>query len=179
MNYKFKYDYNNKLFLINLLLSICFLIISIFSYKETIAFVILLIMAVLLLFNSFVVIRKQGIIIDHKNKRIVIVDQLLVRKLLIKDIRYASLKQLPKRTKNKIYGFFIEYLFPHTYMSHCNYVYNQGKVYNVCFHMKDGTIVESYFGWLYHEKEAKVKKVETKLLDFINTINILCKDTRH
>ncbi len=178
MNYIFKYDYNNKLFLINLLLSICFLIISVFSYKETIVFVILLIMAVLLLFNSFV-IRKQGIIIDHKNKKIVIVDQLLVRKLLIKDIRYASLKQLPKSTKNKIYGFFIEYLFPHTYMSHCNYVYNHGKVYNVCFHMKDGTIVESYFGWLYHEKEAKVKKVETRLLDFINTINILCKDTRH
>lgn len=178
MNYIFKYDYNNKLFLINLLLSICFLIISIFSYKETIAFVILLIMAVLLLFNSFV-IRKQGIIIDHKNKKIVIVDQLLVRKLSIKDIRYVSLKQLVKKTKNKFYGFFIEFLFPHTYISHCDYVYNQGKVYNICFHMIDGTIIKSYFGWLYREKELKVKEVETKLLDFINTINILCKDTRH
>lgn len=178
MNYIFKYDYNNKLFLINLLLSICFLIISIFSYKETIAFVILLIMAVLLLFNSFV-IRKQGIIINHKNKKIVIVDQLLVRKLSIKDIRYVSLKQLVKKTKNKFYGFFIEFLFPHTYISHCDYVYNQGKVYNICFHMIDGTIIKSYFGWLYREKELKVKEVETKLLDFINTINILCKDTRH
>lgn len=179
MNYIFKYDYNNKLFLINLLLSICFLIISVFSYKETIVFVILLIMAVLLLFNSFVVIRKQGIIIDHKNKKIVIVDELLVRKLSIKDIRYVSLKQLVKKTKNKFYGFFIEFLFPHTYISHCDYVYNQGKVYNICFHMIDGTIIKSYFGWLYREKELKVKEVETKLLDFINTINILCKDTRH
>lgn len=45
--------------------------------------------------------------------------------------------------------------------------------------MIDGTIIKSYFGWLYREKELKVKEVETKLLDFINTINILCKDTRH
>ena len=59
-------------------------------------------------------------------------------------------------------------------MSHCYYVYNQGRVYNICFYMKNGTIVTSYFGWMYREKEATVKKVEAKLLHFIKNMNILC-----
>lgn len=61
-------------------------------------------------------------------------------------------------------------------MSHCDYVYNQGKVYNICFHMNDGTIVESYFGWLYREKKKTVDKVEKDLLDFIEKINTLCRE---
>lgn len=69
----------------------------------------------------------------------------------------------------------MNFFYPNTYISHCNYVYNQGKVFNICFHMRDGTIIESYFGWLYREKEQKVNKVEKKLLDFIESLNALCK----
>ena len=88
------------------------------------------------------------------------------------------LKQIPKKTKSKIYGFINEFFYPYTYMSHCDYVYNQGKVYNICFHLSDGTTVESYFGWLYREKEKTVNKVEKKLLKFIEKINMLCKENR-
>lgn len=175
---KFKYDYNNKLFFINLLLSIIFLILSILSFEKAIAFILCLIITILLLFNSFFVIRVQGIKITNK-KNIVIVDQLLFRKLHIYDIRYVSLKQLTKESKNTVYGFFNEFFYPNTYMSHCDYVYNQGRVYNICFHMIDGTVVESYFGWLYHEKGKKVGKIEKKLIDFIEKINILCKENRN
>ena len=174
---KFKYDYNNKLFLINLSLSLVCLILSIIAFKKLIGFILLLIMTMLSLFNSFFVIRSQGIKIKNK-KNIVIVDQLLVRKLCIDNISYVSLKQIPKETKGKIYGFFNEFFYSDTYMSHCDYVYNQGKVYNICFHMSDGTIVESYFGWLYREKEKIVNKVEKKLLDFIDELNTLCRENR-
>ena len=98
----------------------------------------------------------------------------MVRKLAIKDIKYVALKQVQKKTKNNIYGFLNEFFYPHTYMTHCDYVYNQGKVYNICFYMKDGTIVKSYFGWLYRAKDETVKKIEAKLLHFIKNINILC-----
>lgn len=91
---KFKYDYNNKLFLINFTLAIIFLILSIVSFEKVVAFILCLIISVLLLLNSFFVIRTQGIKITNK-RNIVIVDQLLIRKLCICNIRYASLKQLP------------------------------------------------------------------------------------
>lgn len=175
---KFKYDYNNKLFLINFTLAIIFLILSIVSFENVVAFILCLIITVLLLLNSFFVIRTQGIKITNK-RNIVIVDQLLIRKLRICNIRYASLKQLPKESKNKVYGFFNEFFYPNTYMSHCDYVYNQGKVYNICFHMTDGTVVESYFGWLYREKGKKVEQVEKKLIEFIDKINVLCKENRN
>lgn len=178
MKNKFKYDYNNKLFFINLFLSIIFLIFSFVFSNKMLAFIFLLLMTLFLFFNSFFIIRAQGIKINNKTKKIIIVDQLLIRKISIKDIGYVSLNQIPKQTKSKIYGFLNEFFYPNTYMSHCDYVYNQGKVYNVCFHMKDGTILESYFGWLYREKEKTVKKVETKLLNLIEKINILCRENQ-
>ena len=174
---KFKYDYNNKLFFISLSLSLVFLFLSIIAFEKKIGFILFLIITILLLFNSFFIIRAQGIKITSK-KTIIIVDQLLVRKLCVDNVRYVSLKQIPKKTKSKLYGFFNEFFYPNTYMSHCDYVYNQGKVYNICFHLSDGTTVESYFGWLYREKEKKVNKVEKKLLEFIEKINMLCKENR-
>ena len=42
--------------------------------------------------------------------------------------------------------------------------------------MTDGTIVKSYFGWLYREKGKKVEQVEKKLHEFIESINNLCKE---
>ncbi len=171
---KFKYDYNNKLFLINLLLFLIFLILSIIAIEKIIGFIIFLIMAILAFCNSLF-IRTQGIKITNKNY-IVIVDQLLIRKLCVEDIKYVSLKQIPKKTRSKLYGFFNEFFYPSTYMSNCNYVYNQGRVYNISFHMRDGTIVESYFGWLYREKEKIVSKIEKKLLDFIEKTNIICQE---
>ena len=64
-------------------------------------------------------------------------------------------------------------------MSHCDYVCNQGKVYNICFHMSDGTIVKSYFGWLYREKGKIVNKVEKNLLCDENINNTLIQDIIH
>ena len=177
MSNKFKYDYTNKLFFINLTLSIIFLILTILLFEKIVAFVVCLIITVLLLLNSFFVIRAQGIKIT-KGKNIVIVDQFLFRKLRICDVRYASFKQVPKESKKRIYGFFNEFFHPNTYMSHCNYVYNQGKVYDISFHMSDGTVVKSYFGWLYRAKGEKVDKVEKKLIEFIEKINMLCKENR-
>lgn len=170
---KFKYDYNNKLFFINILLSLAFLILSIIVFEKLVGFVLFLMLSILLLFNSFI-IRAQGITINNK-KNIIIVDQFFIRKLCVDNIKYVSLNHLPKKTKSKTYGFLVEFFYPYTYMSHCDYVYNQGKVYNICFHMKDGTILTSYFGWLYREKAETVKKVEKKLLNFIEEVNTICK----
>lgn len=60
---KFKYDYNNKLFFINLSLSIAFSILSILVLEEIIAFIICLIITFISLFNALFIIKSQGIII--------------------------------------------------------------------------------------------------------------------
>lgn len=169
----FKYDYNNKLFIINFLLSIIFLGLSVLAFEKTLGFLVLLIISILALFNAFVVIRAQGIKIK-RNTDLIIVDQLSIRKLKLKDIKHVSLNPIPKTTKSRLYGFFHEFFLPTTYFSHCDYTYNGGKVYIVQFYMRDGSIIESYFGWLYREKKKTVDTVEKKLLNFIKTINILC-----
>lgn len=70
-----------------------------------------MIMAVVALFNAFVVINSQGIKIKNK-KNIVIVDYLFVRKLSVDNIKYVTLKQIPKETRSNTYGFFYEFFYP-------------------------------------------------------------------
>lgn len=67
MNNKFKYDYNNKLFLINLSLSIIFFALAIVSFEKLVGFILLFVMSMLALFNSLF-IRMQGIKIKVKLK---------------------------------------------------------------------------------------------------------------
>lgn len=173
----FRYDYNNRLFIIKLLVSFVFLILTIITYKYPFVFAMFLIMTFISFFNS-IFIKRIGIRINTRKNKIIISDQFLVKKLNIKDINYVTLKQIPKKTKNKWFGFFAEFFYPETYIANCEYVYNQGKVFNIYFHMNDGSVKESYFGWLYRGKEKKVKKVESSLIAFIERINTLCKENR-
>lgn len=171
---KFKYDYNNKVFIVNIILSAIFLFISILVFENVVGFIILLSMAIVLFLVSFFLIRPQGIKI--KKNSIVIMDDIRIEKIKIDNIKYVTFKQISKKKKNRFYGFFIEFFIPYTYMTHCRYVYNQGRVYNVYFYLKNGTIITSYFGWLYKEKRIKkVLEIESKLDVFIKNINSLCR----
>lgn len=61
-------------------------------------------------------------------------------------------------------------------MYKCDYIYNNGKVYNIIFHLKDGTTKETYFGWMYKERnELKVNRVIKKLENFVNNISFISK----
>lgn len=132
-------------------------------------------MTIISFLNSFLLIRLQGITINKKGDAIIIVDQYFVRKFQLKDIRYVTIEKIEKKRGNKVYGFFCEYFYPHTYLSHCKFVYNQGEVFFICFHLQDGTIHKSYFGWLYKEKGNRVITVKQTMVKFIEQINILCK----
>lgn len=62
-------------------------------------------------------------------------------------------------------------------MTYCDYVYNNGKVFNIIFHKKNGGRVETYFGWMYKEKKlARVNKVTKNLEELINDINQIIKE---
>lgn len=172
---KFKYDYNNKLFLIHFAIFL-FIFFDRLFFKDSMPLIISvlsLIIEILMFFYTFIVIRAQGIKINNKNN-IIIVNSLRIKKLCINDVKYVELKQIPKETKSKL---FISLLYrTENIISEPAFVCNQGKVYGIYFHLNDGTIYESIFGWLYREKEKTVNKVEKKLLDFIDDINVLCKE---
>ncbi len=62
-------------------------------------------------------------------------------------------------------------------MTHCDYVYNNGKAFEIIFYLKDGTSRESYFGWMYREKSKEtVSKIHSQLIDFIDSINKAVKN---
>lgn len=177
MKKSFRYDYNNKLFLISLVVSVAFLAVSFVVHFEPIAFGVTLGCSVLGFLNTFFIIKRQGISLNKKRLRITIVDEALVRNLKVSNIKYATYKQIEKENKGNAYGFFHEFFHPSTYMSDCKYVYNHGKVYNICFHMTDGSTIESYFGWMYREKSLEtVEAVEAKLEKFIDEVNCFAKN---
>lgn len=43
-------------------------------------------------------------------------------------------------------------------MTNFEYVYNSGIVLEIVFHLVDGTVLKSYYGWMYREKKALKSK---------------------
>lgn len=172
---KFRYDYNFKLFTITNLLSFIFLLATIISYsKNVIAFWSFIIMFMINFINSFVFINNQGIRIERGT--IKIVDYFWFTKIKLNDLKFVEIRELKKEKKSNKYGLLHEFYHPSTYMYKCDYVYNDGKVFKIIFHLKDGTTKESYFGWMYKERSLKkVNKVEKKLENFIEEINGIIK----
>jgi len=171
----FRYDYNFKLFIITNIISFIFLLIAVVSYnKYIIAFWLLGIMFFISIINTFVFIYNQGIRV--KNEKVIIVDFLWVTRFKLNELKYAEIKEIKKDKKDNLYGFMHEFYDPDTYMWKCDYVYNNGRVFNIIFYLKDGSTRKTYFGWMYKEKSsAKVNKIVIKLKNFIEEINQNCK----
>ena len=74
----FRYDYNNRLFIIKLLVSFVFLILTIITYKYPFVFAMFLIMTFISFFNS-IFIKRIGIRINTRKNKIIISDQFLVK----------------------------------------------------------------------------------------------------
>ncbi len=172
---RFRYDYNYRMLIVNILTSLLFLVIFVASYnKGIIVFCFIGFTFLYCLFNTIVFIFNQGITITKKN--IIIVDFFWFTKINVNDLKWAQIKELKKEKKGNLYGFFHEFYHPNTYMFKSDYIYNNGRVFKVIFHLKDGTIRDTYFGWMYKEKSIlKVKKTIKKLEDCINYLNLISK----
>ncbi len=173
----FKYDYNYRMFIICNLVSVLFTAFVILScYDKNI--IGLCLSGVTLLYNllnTMILIKNQGIRV-RKNK-VTIVDALFFRSFPLSEVKYVEMKEIKKERRSNLYGFFHEFYHRFTYMLKCDYVYNNGKVFEIIFHLKDGSARESYFGWLYREKKkSKVLKIQAKLEAFIENINQAAKN---
>lgn len=175
---KFRYDYNFKLFIITNLLSCLFLFGTIISYnKYFIAFCLFIIMFTINFINSFVFINNQGLRVE--NDTIKIVDYFWFTKINLADLKRVELKEIKKSKKSNLYGLLNEFYHPSTYMYNSDYVYNNGRVFKIIFYLKNNTTKESYFGWMYKEKNImKVEKIVNKLENFVHDINVTVQSKR-
>ena len=171
MKRKFRYDYNCKMTIINSLVSLLFFVIFVASFsKGVVAFCVSGLVFLICVFNTIALIFNQGITIGKKN--IIIVDYFWFTKINLEDLKRAELKEIKKEKKSNLYGFFHEFYYSTTYMYNSDYVYNNGRVFKIIFHLNDGTTRESYFGWMYKERnELKVNQVINKLENFVNDLN--------
>ena len=176
MKKNFKYDYNNKVTILGIIVSLLFVVLAIIAYKDILGFIILILIAVIILLNTLFNIIPQGLHFNTKINQLVIVDEVFYRRFDINNIQYLSYQEVKKKVRKSIYGFFTEYYHPATYMSECDYVYNNGKVFIIKIYLKKGGIYQTYFGWMYKEKSKKrVMKKEEELKAFIDEINLYLK----
>lgn len=173
MKTKFRYDYNCKMLIFNILVSLLFFVLFVASYyKNLIAFFIFGLVFLICLLNTIVLIYNQGITI--RKKSILIIDYFWFTKIDLANLKRVELKEIKKDKKSNWYGLFNEFYHPSTYMYNSDYVYNNGRVFKIIFYLGDNSTRESYFGWMYKEKSiTRVNKVVNKLENFISEINLL------
>ena len=178
MKTKFRYDYNCKMLIVNILVSLLFLLIFVASYdKSLIAFYMFGLVFLICLLNTIVLVYNQGIIVGKKN--IIIIDYFWFTKIDLADLNRVELKEIKKDKKSNLYGLFNEFYHPSTYMYNSDYVYNNGRVFRIMFYLKNNTTKESYFGWMYKEKNVlKVNKIVKKLEKFVCNINLIVQENR-
>ena len=179
MKIKFRYDYNCKMLIVNILVSLLFLVLCVASYDNSlIAFCIFGLVFLICLLNTIVLIYNQGITVGKKN--ILIIDYFWFTKIDLADLNRVELKEIKKDKKSNLYGLFNEFYHPSTYMYNSDYVYNNGRVFKIIFYLQNNTTKESYFGWMYKEKNIlRVNKIVKKLENFVCDINLIVQANRN
>lgn len=178
MKTKFKYDYNWKMFILCFLYSLLFLSIFIWSInKNIVGCIVVGFCTIAILFTTFVLIFNQGIIVGKKN--ILIIDYFWFTKINLADLKRVEFIEIKKEKKSNWYGLFNEFYHPSTYMYNSDYVYNNGRVFEIIFYLGDNSTRKSYFGWMYKEKSiTRVNKIVKKLEKFVCDINLLAQENK-
>lgn len=162
MNDFFKFDDKRIIFSLFLIIDIILFLLSIFCVisKEFKILLVMIIVLILLIFFT-IFIYNEGIHFNYKKEKIIIVNNLMIKSINMKDVKYFNLEY--KTTKN---GKFIHRVFD-TY-DHVNYptvhTYNNGQDYNFVFYLKDQTTITVYYGWLYRARS--VKRIKKQLYNY-------------
>ncbi len=178
MKIKFRYDYNYKMLFFSILSSLLFLVIFVASYdKSLIAFCFFGIIFLICLLNTIILIYNQGISVGKKN--VLIIDYYWFTKISLADLNRVELKEIKKDKKSNLYGLINEFYHPSTYMYNTDYIYNNGRVFKIIFYLNNNATIESYFGWMYKEKNImRVNKIVNKLENFVYSINLIIRENK-
>lgn len=153
----FKFDDKRKLFIIHFILGIFMLIASIFVIDYVIIFVLFLFVGLFYIICSIFILN-TGIHFNYKKKKIIIIDFIFIKIINMKDVKYISIEEIHRKRKNVGVPKFADSIDKAIYYS--KYVYRNGKVFNIIFHLQNQDILV-YYGWLY--KAKSIKRVEKQL----------------
>ena len=157
----FKFDDKRIVSILWLFISLCILILSICAIKVIEVFVATLfvlfitVLATIFTFN-------EGIHFNFKKEKIIIIQGMMIKSINMKDVKYFSLEEIKKTKKGilsqKLVDTYDKVNIP------SKYVYNNGKVFNIVFYMKNIGNIKIYYGWLYKTNSAE--RINNQLDDF-------------
>lgn len=173
----FKFDDKRIVSLLWLFISLCILILSICAITVIEVFVVTLfalfitVLATIFAFN-------EGVHFNYKKEKIIIVKGIMIKSINMRDIKYFSLEEINKTKKGNFIQKFVDTYDQVNIAS--KYVYNNGKVFNIVFYMKNIGNIKVYYGWLYRTKSierinSQIEKFNKIKDNFMNYKNIKIK----
>jgi hypothetical protein len=167
----FKYDDNNVFLFLVSIVTIALLVMTIILYEYLFMFVLCIVLSVVG-FTGILFIRNIGIHLYYNKNKIIIIDSLLIRSISISDVQYISLLEDKKSRKKSFHLFSPDSLYRAYWTESSKYVYREGKTYRIIFHLKDKSIIVSYYGWLFKAKSKKrvilqEKKIKNIIQEFM------------
>ena len=157
----FKFDDKRIVSIMFLFLNIFLLFLSIYAIEVFEVFFVLIISLVgtiicmLFTFN-------EGIHFNYKKEKIIIVKGMMIKFINMKDVKYFSLEEINKTKKGNLTQKFVDTYDQVNIPS--KYVYNNGKVFNIVFYMKNIGNIKVYYGWLY--KTRSIERINSQLEKF-------------
>lgn len=157
----FKFDDKRIISILWLFISFCILILSILTIKVIEVFVATLfllfitVLATIFTFNA-------GIHFNYKKGKIIIVNLMTIKSIDMKEVKYFNLQEIHKSKKDNITQIFVDTYDRVDLPS--KYVYNNGKVFNIVFYMKNIGNIKVYYGWLYRTKS--IERVNNQIEEF-------------
>ncbi len=161
MNDFFKFDDKRIVSILWLFISLSVMVILIFTigiielFIVTLIVLIICIVAMIFAFN-------EGIHFNYKKGKITIIKGMMIKNISMKDIKYFNLEEISKVKKGNIMQKFVDTFDQVNLPS--EYVYNNGRVFNIVFYMKKEGNIKIYYGWLY--KTSSIERINSQLEKF-------------
>ena len=161
MNDFFKFDDKRIVSMVWIVISIFMLILSMLAIEVIEVFIATIFVLIITLIAAIFTLN-EGVHFNYKKEKIVIVKGMMIQTINMKDVKYFTLEEIPKTKKGNITQKFVDTFEQVNTPS--KYVYNNGKVFNIVFHMKKIANIKIYYGWLY--KTSSIKRINSQLENF-------------
>lgn len=169
----FKFDDKRIVSIMFLFLNIFLLFLSIYAievFEVFFALIISLVGTTICMLFTF----NEGIHLNYKKQKIIIVKGVMIKSINMKDVKYFSLEEISKTKKGNFTQKFVDTYDQVNIPS--KYVYNNGKVFNIVFYMKNIGNIKVYYGWLYRTRSIerinnqieKFKKIKENFMKYKN-----------
>ena len=172
MKRRFRFDYNYKMFgpfILLFIISIIFFLYCI-NNLNIIGIYISILFAVFCIIN-FIYGLGYGLKINYKMEYIKLRTAIYKEKIYFNEVQHINYYEKKTDKGRKLKNIF-RYIFRNHNFIYAKYSFNNGKVFVICIHFRNGWVKEIEYPWMYKEKsQRKLTMVENKLKKILNEFN--------